>query len=153
MYKFDRNFNGQKQSFEFRNNNYNSKYLGGRDFQGANISTFKKSGAVYSKIRKGKMEGLTCCNAWRKTKLGLMTASIMPYSDELIEGSRDNQYIKMLAEVTNRSLGTTQKYTCLMNIKTQVITIKELGLVITPNGQGRTSSGKIVRGYFGKFTK
>lgn len=116
---------------------------------------YKKSGATYSKIKKGNFQGETIVNAWRKTKYGLMTATVSPYSgskgkgDELVESQKGNQYKKMICTITNTSLGTSQTYHVLMNLETQVIVISELSLCITPNGSGYTRSGKKVTGYFG----
>lgn len=125
---------------------------------------FKKSGAVYSRIRNGNFEGDTIVNAWRKTRLGLMKATVAPYSGqggkgrEIVNsngksGNQDKEYQKMICTIKNDSAGTNQTYHVLMNLKTQVIVIKELGLCITPNGSGVTKSGKRVTGYFGKNYK
>ncbi|MDE5537116.1 hypothetical protein KRE42_08525 [Elizabethkingia meningoseptica] len=119
-----------------------------------NRTQYKKSGATYTRIKKGKGEGLMAVNAWRKTKFGVMTANAMPYhAGDVSTSQRGNDYIKYIVTVTNMSFGIQQVYTCLMNVKSQVIVISELGLCITPNGSGRTASGKNVRGYFGKFTR
>ncbi|SHL40228.1 hypothetical protein [Flavobacterium chilense] len=125
---------------------------------------FKKSGAVYSKIRNGNFEGDTIVNAWRKTRFGLMKATVAPYSGqggkglEIVNsqgksGNQDKEYQKMICTITNDSAGTNTTYHVLMNLKTQVIVIKDLGLCITPNGSGVTKSGKRVTGYFGKNYK
>ncbi|KLT70351.1 MULTISPECIES: hypothetical protein [unclassified Flavobacterium] len=125
---------------------------------------FKRSGAVYSKIRNGNFEGNTIVNAWRKTKMGLMQATVTPYSGgngkglEIVNsqgksGNQDKEYQKMICTIKNTSIGTNQTYHVLMNVKTQVIVIQDLGLCITPNGSGVTRSGKRVTGYFGKNFK
>lgn len=125
---------------------------------------YKKSGAVYSRIRNGNFEGDTIVNAWRKTRLGLMKATVAPYEGqngkgrEIVNsagksGNQDKEYQKMICTITNDTAGTNQTYHVLMNLKTQVIVIKELGLCITPNGSGVTKSGKRVTGYFGKNYK
>ena len=112
----------------------------------------KKSGTVYSRIKTGKMEGMTAVNAWRKTKNGLMTASAFPVDQtEHIGEKGKNTFIRYAVEVKNADLGTSQTYWCLMQKESRKITIKELGLVISPNGNGVTSSGKRVTGYFGKI--
>lgn len=123
--------------------------------------TFKKSGAVYSRIRNGNFEGNTIVNAWRKTRLGLMKATVAPYAGqgnrglEIVNsqgksGNQEKEYQKMICTITNDTVGSNQTYHVLMNVKTQVIVIKELGLCITPNGSGVTKSGKRVTGYFGR---
>jgi hypothetical protein len=125
---------------------------------------FKRSGATYSKIRKGNFEGDIIVNAWRATKMGLMTATVAPYSGqgkkglEIVnsEGKSGNQvkeYQKMICTIKNTTVGTSTTYHVLMNIKTQVIVIQELSLCITPNGSGVTRRGKRVTGYFGKNYK
>lgn len=126
--------------------------------------TFKKSGAVYSRIRNGNFEGDTIVNAWRVTKMGLMKATVTPYSGsngkgrEIVNsqgksGNQDKEYQKMICTIQNTSVGTSTTYHVLMNLKTQVIVIQELGLCITPNGSGVTRKGKRVTGYFGKNYK
>lgn len=127
-------------------------------------AVYKRSGAVYSRIRKGNFEGDTIVNAWRATKMGLMQATVTPYSGqdgkgrEIVNsqgksGNQDKEYQKMICTIKNTTVGTNQTYHVLMNLKTQVIVIQELGLCITPNGSGTTRSGKRVTGYFGKNFK
>lgn len=111
----------------------------------------KKSGATYTKIKKGKNEGLYCVSAWRKTKFGLMTASAFPAGNEEYQSQAGNTFRRYAVEVSNRDAGTHQTYWCLMNMATQMIFIKDLGFVISPNGRGYTSSGVRVEGYFGKI--
>lgn len=123
----------------------------------------KRSGATYTKIRNGNFEGDIIVNAWRSTRYGLMTAKVTPYAGKDKKGleivnsesksGKVKTYQKMLCEIQNKALGTSQIYHVLMNLDTQVIVIDQLGLCITPNGSGHTRSGKKVTGYFGKFTK
>lgn len=125
---------------------------------------FKRSGATYTRIRNGNFEGNIIVNAWRSTRMGLMKATVAPYAGqgnkglEIVNshgrsGNQDKEYQKMICTIQNSTVGTTQTYHVLMNIKTQVIVIQELGLCITPNGSGTTKSGKRVTGYFGKNFK
>lgn len=119
---------------------------------------YKSSGATYSKIRKGNFEGDIIVNAWRKTKFGLMTATCSPYSGKSGKGneivnSEKHEYQKMICVIKNTNLGTSQTYHVLMNIKSKVISISELSLCITPNGNGVTRGGKRVSGYFGRNYK
>lgn len=125
---------------------------------------FKRSGAVYSRIKNGNFEGDIIVNAWRSTKYGLMQATVSPYvgssgkGNEIVNsngksGNTPKEYQKMICTIKNTSLGTTQTYHVLMNIKTQVIVIQDLGLCITPNGSGVTKRGKRVTGYFGRNFK
>jgi hypothetical protein len=130
----------------------------------AQAPIYKRSGAVYSRIRKGNFEGDIIVNAWRVTKNGLMQATVAPYSGEKGKGNdivnsngksgnTPKEYQKMICTIKNTSIGTSQTYHVLMNIKTQVISIQELSLCITPNGSGTTKSGKRVTGYFGRNFK
>ena len=133
--------------------NRNQKY-GNRNYSQNNDYNFKnqvkKSGAVYSRIKKGKNEGGIAVNAWRKTKNGLVTASGYPV-DGVEHSSKDGKIsLRYVVEVVNRDMGTTQTYWCMMAKDSKKIFIQELGLVISPNGNGITSSGKRVTGYFGK---
>lgn len=125
---------------------------------------FKRSGAVYSKIKKGAFEGHLIVNAWRVTKNGLMEATVSPYRgangngldvvhSQGKSGTQDIEYQKMICVIKNKSIGTSQTYHVLMNLKTKVISISELSLCITPNGNGITRSGKRVSGYFGRNFK
>lgn len=132
--------------------------------QGVNAPIYKRSGATYSKIKNGNFEGEIIVNAWRSTKMGLMTATVAPYAGannkglELVKsggknGDKDIEYQKMMCVIKNTTLGTSQMYPVLMNVKTKVIVLQELSLCITPNGQGTTKSGKRVSGYFGRNFK
>jgi len=126
----------------------NANNYGGPRNQGQNV---KKSGAVYSRMKAGKYEGEMCVNAWRKTRHGLMTASAFPVDAvEHIADKSGKTFLRYVVEVSNKELGTSQTYWCLMQKESKKIFIKELGLVISPNGNGVTASGKRVTGFFGK---
>ncbi len=122
---------------------------------------FKKSGAKYSRIKEGNFKNMTCVNAWNVSKSkGLIKASVMPYhasvkggSMALVESKKGNQYVKMIARVFYTRTGNEVVIPCLMNVETQVITLNEIGMCISPNGTGRTKSGKTAKGYFGTFVK
>lgn len=138
-------------------NNYNPQRQG-VPYNNQPPPVFKSSGAVYSKIKNGNFEGDTIVNAWRKTKFGLMTATVTPYAGKSGAGtdlvqSDKHEYRKMLCTIKNASLGTSQMFHVLMNTKTKVISISEMSLCITPNGSGTTRSGKRVSGYFGRNFK
>lgn len=139
------------------NNNYNRSsgnnsggYGGQNGGYNAKKNEAKKSGAVYSRIKKGKNEGGTAVNAWRKTKNGLVTASAYPVDGVEHTSQAGKVSLRYVVEVVNRDMGTTQTYWCLMAKDSRKIFIQELGLVISPNGSGTTSSGKRVTGFFGK---
>lgn len=135
--------------------NGNNKYSNrNSNYKRANTDkgNVKKSGATYTKIKKGKNEGLYAVNAWRKTRNGLMIAKAFPAGgDEVIESQRGNEFVRYAVEISVPNVGTSQTYWALMNKKTRLIPIKELGLVISPNGNGITGSGVRVTGYFGKI--
>lgn len=145
------NNNRSKQRNQSRSQKFgNSNYQENNNYDAK--ESFKKSGTVYSRIKTGKMEGFMAVNAWRKTKNGLMTASAFPVDQtEHIGDKSKNTFIRYAVEVKNADLGTLQTYWCLMQKESQKITIKELGLVISPNGRGVTAGGKRVTGYFGKI--
>jgi hypothetical protein len=119
---------------------------------------YKKSGATYSKIRQGKFEGMMIINAWNVSKQkGLITAKVAPYhasikgsSIDYIE-SESAKYVKMLAFVEYKRTGARRVIPCLYNVSNKKIVLSDIGMIISPNGTGKTSSGKNVRGYFGKF--
>jgi hypothetical protein len=116
----------------------------------------KKSGAVYSTIKKGKNEGGTIINAWNTSKSkGLITATIAPYdkSDEIVESAKGNEYQKMIANVFYHRTGSKLTMGCLMNIKTKVVVLQDIGMMCSQNGSGVTASGKRATGYFGKFKR
>ncbi|MEO8534819.1 MAG: hypothetical protein ABI441_13765 [Flavobacterium sp.] len=154
------NNNGSNNSYP-QNESYQNNQ---RPQQNQQAPIYKRSGAVYSKIRNGNFEGDIIVNAWRGTKMGLMKATVTPYSGtggkgrDIVNshgksGNQDKEYQKMICSIQNTTLGTTQTYHVLMNLKTQVIVIQELSLCITPNGSGTTRSGKRVTGYFGRNFK
>ena len=114
----------------------------------------KRTGATYSNISKGNFTGMMCCNAWKSTKNGLITCSVMPYhkSDEVVTNSKGVEYIKMIARI-NYPSGNEKVLPCLMNTQTKVIGLTELGWCISPKGSGQTAKGKHVTGYFGSYTR
>ena len=128
-------------AYNNNNNNYNQ-------------NAPKKSGAKYSTINKGNYIGETIVNAWNVSKnKGLITATVSPYKGSEIVESERNQYMKMIAVVNYENSGVQKVIPCLMNTKTRVISLEEIGMCITPNGSGRTKSGKSVTGYFGTFKR
>lgn len=147
-YNGNRNFQGH--TFRQGNNGY------GQVPYRQNQQPPKKSGATYSKIKKGNFEGGTIVNAWNTSKnRGLITATVAPYhkSEEVVRSEKGHEYQKMMCKVLFTRSGQEKLIPCLMNIKTKVVVLQELGMVITPNGSGVTSSGKRVSGYFGTMVK
>lgn len=129
------------------NRNYNNNNNNNRSQQKDDA---KRSGATYTKMRKGKFEGELAVNAWRKTRAGLMKASAFPV-DGVVHTGKDkgHEFMRYVVNISNSSTGTNETFWCLMRLDTKMIVIKELSLVISPNGSGYTSSGKKVSGYFG----
>nr|WP_116219463.1 hypothetical protein [Allomuricauda sp.] len=144
-----------------RNNGYNrnSNYRNGNAYgnrNSGNRQAPKRSGAKYSIIRQGKFEGQTIINAWNKSRgKGLITAKVAPYGDskEYTAPSSGKTYITMIAEITYHNSGHTRIIPCSMNKATKSVVLSDIGMVITQNGSGLTSSGKKVSGYFGKFSR
>lgn len=133
------------------NSSYNSNYRNNNYQQNSSSAPqFKKSGAKYSTITKGKNMGGTSISAWRKTKSGLIIAKCFPVSAEVYTSKTGKEFLRYAVDVSNSSMGTSKTYWCLYCLQTKKLVIKELGLVISPNGSGRTASGKSVTGYFGR---
>lgn len=144
----NRRYDRGQRNYQRRENFGGRQYTYDEDYS---YNSVKKSGATYTKIREGKNEGLYAVNAWRKTKMGLMTAKAFPANREVVHTSQEgNEFITYAVEISNTTMGTSQTYWSLMNTKTRKLFIKELGLVISPNGSGVTSGGQRVTGYFGK---
>ncbi|QQV90346.1 structural protein [Cellulophaga phage Omtje_3] len=137
------------------NGSYNRSNQNGNN--NSNATQFKKSGVVYSPI-KGR-DGLYMVNAWNASAKGLLLAKCFPYhasTDKdgailVVRSQKGSQYIKMMCELTYRKTGITRLLPCLMNIETHVVALSEIGMVISPNGHGKTRSGKTAKGYFGTF--
>lgn len=145
------NWNNNNNRNNNWNNNNNSNYGGNNRNQNNNNggAPVKRSGAVYTKMKNGKFAGYICVNAWRKTSGGLMTAKAFPVDEKVHTSEKGNDFLRYAVEIAVPSAGTSQTYWCLMNTKTQKISIDELSLVISPNGSGFTSGGKRVTGFFG----
>ncbi|OUS02882.1 hypothetical protein A9Q86_02205 [Flavobacteriales bacterium 33_180_T64] len=119
----------------------------------------KRSGATYSKIKNVKKGnegylGATIVSAWNSSKSrGLITATVSPYSGstKYTSPTTGNEYQTMIAKVLYHNTGVEMIIPCSMNVKTRVIGLSKLGMCISPNGKGTTSSGKRVTGYFGTF--
>jgi hypothetical protein len=116
----------------------------------------KRSGAKYTMLKDGNWKGNYIVNAWNSSKSrGMITVKVSPYhaTGKIVTSEKGNEYHKMIAHVFYKRTGNTVVIPCLMNIETQVIVLKEIGMVVTPNGNGRTRSGKAVTGYFGTMLK
>jgi hypothetical protein len=135
-------------------NNYQNSRYNNNGNTGNNEQRYKRSGSIYSKITKGEREGGTIINAWRATKNGIQTAKAYPHEMDVVHTSKKGEeFTQYFVEVACADLGTSQTYLCLMHNKSQIIGIKELGLIISPNGSGVTRKGTRVKGYFGKTSK
>lgn len=137
----------------YNNKNYNNKNYNNNNYNNNRNSPSKKSGAKYSKITKGNYAGATIINAWNTSKSkGLITATVFPYKNSKIyKNSQGQEKQTMMASVEFKNSGIQRLIPCSLNLVTKVVTLPEIGMCISPNGSGRTSSGKLVKGYFGTF--
>lgn len=122
-----------------------------------NSKQYKKSGAKYSKITNStkNYNGSTIVNAWNHSKArGLITATVSPYKGSKLYTTKDGkEYQTMVAKVFYHNSGVEKILACSMNTSTRVIGLQDIGMCISPNGSGKTKSGKHVKGYFGTFNK
>lgn len=119
----------------------------------------KKSGATYTKIKDGNKSGYFHVSAWRITSEGLVKASAFPICDYDSSGNcqgviehvgKENGKTHVRYKVTlTQGITVTKVYTT-MRLDTQKLVLRDLGLVISPNGTGTTKTGKRVKGFFGK---
>lgn len=142
------NFGGGGYRNNFGGGGYGNN--GGRFNQ--NQQRAKKSGATYTKIKQGQFEGLTIVNAWLKTKDLLLTLKIAPYNKtvkgdkaDLVKSQSGKEYLKYICEAVY-SNGNHRIIPVMYSMQTRKIAIPELNLLVTPNGNGVTSSGKKVSG-------
>lgn len=152
------NYNRNKRPNN-RNNNSNN-WNNNNNF---NQKPPKTSGVTYSVYKKGDHEGMPFVYAWNKSRRrGLIVATVKPYDKTYDEkGNKDivtvetdsgtNHYYKMIAIVEHKDSMNQRIFPVLMNIKTKVIGLQDIGMCITPNSKGHTASGKAVSGYFGKY--
>jgi len=138
--------NWRNRRSKFKNKNYtdnnNYEYVS---------SDYKRSGATFTKIQKGKMTGMWAVSAWKKNKLGMLKVSAMPLHDAPTEAGSGKQYVPYLVTIIDMNTLQATKYNGIMNFDTKVIAIRDLGYCISPNGDGKTQGGTRVKGYFGKF--
>lgn len=146
---YAKSYNGNYQRKSYGNNR--EMYPQNNGYQKRNENPAKKSGATYSRIKQGRFEGATAVVAWRKTRFGLQTCKCFPWSDVVHQSESGKKFMKYSAEVSNPATGTTQSFRVLYNMDSKTIVIRELNLIISPNGQGKTASGKTARGYFGRI--
>jgi hypothetical protein len=148
---------------KYNNNQYNGPFKPNYGFQGPGYAPnrttnpmreqlAKRSGATYTKMKNGPKEGLICVNAWRKTSIGLMTASAFPVDGVIHKGAdKGHEFMRYAVKIIIN--GQVNTHWCLMRLDTKMIVLQDLSLVISPNGQGYTKSGKRVSGYFGSNFK
>jgi len=106
----------------------------------------KRSGVVYSKIKNGNFKGGTIINAWRVTRNGLVTFKVSPYKGTKQYMVDNDEMQTMMCEVVNKTTGQSTAYPVSYNLNTKKIYLKKIGICITPNGSGKTKSGKYVTG-------
>lgn len=141
-------WNDRRKKFAGKNYAQNNNF----NYQNNPAPQYKRSGATYSKITKGKMEGLMAVSAWKRNKTGMVKVNAMPLNDAPTESRSGKQYVPYLVTIIDMNTLQATKYNGIMNVETKVLVISDLGYCITPNGSGQTKSGTRVKGYFGKFT-
>ena len=113
----------------------------------------KRSAAKYTVMVKGKNAGLECVNGFKAGKQGMLIFSAFPVDGREHTSQTGNVFLRYVVTVVHKGTGTTSTYWCLMSKRTRKISIKELSLVISPNGNGHTASGKAVTGTICRNTK
>ena len=142
VYQNNRGFNNNRRNYRNDNNSYRQNY--------------KRSGAKYTKADfEKKYDHPIIVNAWNFSRSrGLVTATVMPYKDSKVyENGKGEEKYTMVATVFYHKTGQELLIPCSMNLETRVIVLEKIGMVISPNGSGRTKSGHRVTGYFGTFNK
>jgi len=118
---------------------------------------YKRSGATYSKIRKGDKEGLLHIAAWRLVKDGMITASCFPIKSKEggyeIEGKNGKWYINYVIELKKSTDVNVVTHFGLLETSSSKLYIPKLNWIISKNGNGKTRSGANVSGYFGTLRK
>lgn len=138
------NYGNQRQSYGNQR-----QYNGG----GQPRQQYKKSWAVYGTIKQGKYAGAPFVIGFKKSRQGLIKASVMPYKGTAIVKSKNgHEYIKMIAEVTVDGLNPTL-VPCLYSKTTKKVVLDSMSMVISPNGSGTLRSGRRVTGFFGNNYK
>lgn len=118
-----------------------------------NAGRTKKSCASFTPITKGLSKGAFAVNAFKKTKYGVIKATAFPATTKTSESDKGNEFMGYHVNITDMNTLQTTKYRGIMNINTKVLVISDLGMCITPNGSGRTRTGKLLKGYFGTYHK
>lgn len=116
-------------------------------------SQYKKSGAKFTRYRDGRFAGtdLVHIAAWRKTKSGLQTLSMNPLDGtEHVGKEKGKTHIVYIGKLINKSAGTITTVLGSYQKESGKLVLNDLGLVVSPNGHGKTKSGKVVKGYFGR---
>jgi len=99
----------------------------------------KKSGAKFFETKQG-YHGF---NAWVKTTQGLL--KISAFGRSTCKG-KNHTFEVAVCTVVNLASGQTSLYNVLIDVTTMRCPIKELNLLVTKAGGGRTASGRNVTG-------
>lgn len=143
-------YNNQKNGYN-RSRSYSGgdRYNNNRNNQGN--EPFKKSGYEFRMVKNdGEKDPLPICWGWRKTRFGIQKMYAKPYKKtKIVTTQTGNQQINLFVILTSDA--GIIKTSGMFNMTTKKLSILELGLVGSPNGQGRTASGKLSKGFFGKI--
>lgn len=120
----------------------------------ANRAMYKSSFATYSPITKGDYKGHYMVKAFNiNSKRGMFVATVKPYKGTKQGATKPSKsgktYVRYMCEVLNVKTLGVHRCPVLMNVETKHIKIKDLFMTISPNGQGKLRSGKLVKGFFG----
>jgi hypothetical protein len=125
----------------FKNNNSNNS--------NNNKEQFKKSGYEVKRV-----DDVTVCFGWRKTKLGIQRMYARPYDKTTEHESKTGRkWLNYFVTIVNASVPIIYKGSALFEPATNKLLIKELGLCGTTVGGGKTKNGHMSKGYFGKLGK
>ena len=115
----------------------------------------KRSGAKFTTYKNGRFANtdLVHIHAWRKTKGGIEVLSMNPLDGtEHIGRVKGKTHIVYIGELINQQTKVKQTVLGMYCKETRKLTLNDYPLVVSENGSGLTSSGKVAKGYFGGYT-
>lgn len=111
----------------------------------------KKSGYSVTMKDDKDLGKVPVCSGWRKTRFGLQRLYARPYKNSKTwKGAKGDEHMNLFVTLTTDGMPEI-KTVGTFHFKTNTITIDSQNLVGSPNGGGRTRSGRNVRGYFGRI--
>ena len=129
----------------YSQNNYNN---------GSYNKGFKKSGFTVKMMdSEGWSTKVPVCSGWRKTKFGLQKIYARVYKKS--KRSKSDNGIEWINLFVTISVDGQAPYNTsgMFRMDKKQLYIKELNLIGSTNGSGKTRSGKTSRGYFGRHIK